>query len=53
MSWKCDEDNCVRFMNKECQTKREDGVCDQPDMYLEYGDLIDRTYERMREMRYV
>ena len=44
---KCFEDNCWKFMQKECQTEREDGICDRPDEYKEYGDVIDNAYERM------
>ena len=38
--YKCDH-LCIRFMEKECCTEREDGMCDQPDMYREIGDVID------------
>jgi len=38
--YECDS-LCIRFMKKECTTESEDGMCDQPDMYREIGDVAD------------
>lgn len=40
MKHDCDE-LCIRYVDKECITKRKDDICDQPDMYREVGDMID------------
>lgn len=38
---------CIRFMNKDCCTEREDGICDRPDEYREIGDVADALNEAM------
>ena len=45
--YKCDS-LCIRYMNKECITEEDEGegLCDQPDMYREVGDVADALNER-------
>ncbi len=50
--YKCFEDNCIRFMEKECGTEREDGFCDKPDDYREYGDVIGAAKEAAEDEKY-
>ena len=40
---------CVRYMEKECITERDDEICDQTDMHREIGDVIDRLKEEAED----
>ena len=46
--YKCDS-LCIRYVEKECITEREDGKCDQPDMYREVGDIADALVDAHQE----
>jgi len=50
MNFKCDE-LCIH-LKEGCETGREDGLCDKPDIYKEYGDVIDNLYEHQQQERY-
>ena len=42
---------CVRYMERECVTERDDEICDQPDMYREIGDVIDNLKEAAEDAK--
>lgn len=42
---------CIHYMEKECITERADLICDQPDMYREIGDVIDRLKEEAEDAK--
>jgi len=41
---------CVRYLEKQCVTDREDELCDQPEMYRETGDVVDRMRDEKHEL---
>ena len=42
---------CIRYMKKECHTERDDGICDQPEMHREIGDVIDALKEAAEDAK--
>lgn len=47
-SYKCDS-LCIRYMNKDCITADEGGLCDRSNEYKEIGDIADALNDRLLE----
>ena len=48
--YKCDS-LCIHYMEKDCHTEDENGMCDQPDKYREVGDVADALNDAEMERK--